>query len=54
MHLLSSVQVRKDRNEATTPRRAIGIPRLEAARRWALPLGLFVVLCLRHAVACAV
>jgi hypothetical protein len=48
MHLLSSVHPRKDRNEATTPRHAIGV------RKWALPLGLFVVLCLRHVVACVV
>jgi hypothetical protein len=51
MHLLSAVQVRMNRNEATTRRHATGIPRLEVARQWAVPLGLFVVLCLRHAVA---
>ena len=54
MHLLSTVKVRMNPGEATTRRRAILVPGLEAARRWAVPLGLFVVLCLRHAVACAV
>ena len=54
MHLVSSVQAKTNRNETTTRRRAIQIPRLEVVTRWAFPLGLFVVLCLRHAVAGAV
>jgi hypothetical protein len=53
MHLFSTVNVRTNPGEATTPSDVIRFPRLEVARLWALPLGLFVVLCLRHVVACA-
>ena len=54
MHLISTVKVRMSPSEAPSPRQAILLRRLEAARPWAFPLGLFVVLCLRHAVAYAV
>jgi hypothetical protein len=53
MHLRSAALVRMNRNEAKAPRDAIGIRRLELAMQWAVAVGLFAVLCLRHAVACA-